>query len=256
MTVEIRILQKPDLNKPILICGLPGSGYVGKLAVDHLVSELDAIPIGEVYSSSFPPQIIIKSDGTSELMKNVLYAVRGNHSRPDLLIFTGDSQPVLPDANYEISERVVEAAHEFGAETVFTLAAYITGAFVKEPKVYGTATSLDFAKELERKGVVKMSEGTITGMNGVLIGVAKKKGLTGASLLGETSGYIIDAKASQAVLEVLSQLLSIELSLANLESRAKETESVIQAIEQMRMRSQEKPIGKGEQPDKGPGYIS
>jgi len=122
--------------------------------------------------------------------------------------------------------------------------------------VYGTATSLDFAKELERKGVVKMSEGTITGMNGVLIGVAKKKGLTGASLLGETSGYIIDAKASQAVLEVLSQLLGIELSLANLESRAKETESVIQTIEQMRMRSQEKPIGKGEQPDKGPGYIS
>jgi uncharacterized protein (TIGR00162 family) len=256
MTVEIRILQKPDLKKPTLICGLPGSGYVGKLAVDHLVSELNAIPIGEVYSSSFPPQIMIKPDGTSEPMKNVLYASKGSNSRADFLIFTGDSQPVFPDANYEISDRVVELAHELGTETIFTLAAYITGGFVNKPKVYGTATTIELAQELEKKGVVKMSEGTITGMNGVLIGVAKKKGLVGASLLGETSGYIIDAKASQAVLEVLSQLLNIQFSMATLDSRAKETESVIQTIEQMRRRSQENPIGKGEQPESGPGYIS
>ena len=32
----------PKLESPILICGFPGSGYVGKMAVDHLIQELHA----------------------------------------------------------------------------------------------------------------------------------------------------------------------------------------------------------------------
>ena len=34
--------KPPSLQSPILICGFPGSGYVGKIAVDHVISELHA----------------------------------------------------------------------------------------------------------------------------------------------------------------------------------------------------------------------
>jgi len=32
----------PQLQSPYLICGFPGTGYVGKIAIDHLIQELNA----------------------------------------------------------------------------------------------------------------------------------------------------------------------------------------------------------------------
>jgi proteasome assembly chaperone (PAC2) family protein len=32
----------PQLESPCLICGFPGTGYVGKIAIDHLIQELNA----------------------------------------------------------------------------------------------------------------------------------------------------------------------------------------------------------------------
>lgn len=253
MSVTVNMKEVPSLKEPILICGLPGSGYVGKIAVDHIVAELKAKQIGDLYSYSFPPQVMIKGDGTAEPMKNTLYALKGDGNAPDLIIFTGDSQPVTPEANYEIADKVLEIAQEMGAKQVFTLAAYITGAFVEKPRVFGTATELDLVKMIEKSDVVIMSEGTITGMNGVLIGVGKIRGMKGISLLGETSGYIIDAKASQAVLNVLSKIIGLKIDMSNLEVRSKETEAVIQQIEKMRGAPPER---KDKGDSKELGYIS
>lgn len=253
MSIIVHIKEAPNLREPVLICGLPGSGYVGKIAVEHIVSEFKASQIGNLYSYSFPPQVVIKNDGTAEPMKNSLYALKGDGNVPDMLIFTGDSQPVTPEANYEIADKVLEIAQEMGAKQVFTLAAFITGAFVEKPRVFGTATEIDLVKMIEKNNVVIMNEGTITGMNGVLIGVGKIRGMKGISLLGETSGYIIDAKASQAVLQVLSNIVGFKIYMASLESRSKETEAVIQTIEKMRGGQQEK--GK-EEASRELGYIS
>ena len=63
----------PQLKSPYLICGFPGSGYVGKMAVEHLIEELQAKHLADIYSSSFPPQIMIRNDGEAELMKNSIY---------------------------------------------------------------------------------------------------------------------------------------------------------------------------------------
>ena len=38
-----------------------------------------------------------------------------------------------------------------------------------------------------------MDDGAITGMNGLIVGLAKLKGIRGTCLLGETSGYVVDA---------------------------------------------------------------
>ncbi len=44
--------DRPKLKSPHLICGFPGSGYVGKLAVDHLIQELHANHLVDIYSNS------------------------------------------------------------------------------------------------------------------------------------------------------------------------------------------------------------
>ena len=57
-----------------------------------------------------------------------------------------------------------------------------------------------------------MREGAITGMNGLLLGMARLKGLEGYSLLGETTDYSFDLRASEIVLETLSKLLASKLT--------------------------------------------
>jgi uncharacterized protein (TIGR00162 family) len=220
----------PDIHSPYLICGFPGSGYVGKIAVDHLIEELKAKHLADIYSTSFPPQVLIRADGTADLMKNsILYSKDGD---TDILLLTGDSQPVNPDSEYVLAEEILDIAAKFNTKHVFTLAAYITGVFVDKPRIFGTATDSDIVKSFYEKNISTMDVGSITGMNGLIIGIAKLRGIRGTCLLGETSGYVVDAKASKSILEILLSIVGIKIDMATLEKRAKDTEMLIKTIEQ------------------------
>ncbi|MDQ3872933.1 MAG: proteasome assembly chaperone family protein [Thermoproteota archaeon] len=249
--------DRPKLTSPHLICGFPGNGYVGKLAVDHLIQELPANHLADIYSSSFPPQIIIKPDGTADLMKNSIFW--SHDDGVDLLLLTGDSQPANPESEYALAEQVLGLAEQFGTAQVFTLAAYITGVFVDKPKVFGTATDSEIIKTFSSNNISMMDSGSITGMNGLVIGIAKLRNMKGLCLLGETSGYVVDAKASKAVLETLLQIINIKVNMTNLEKRAKDTETLIQTIEQQMLAVRGGRQLEGQQPPQKPrdtGYIS
>ena len=252
--ITVEISEIPKLKNPKLVCGLPGSGFVGKLAVDYLIEELKGIQFANIFSSSFPPQVLIQPDGTTDLMKNTLYYCKSKTN--DIVLLAGDAQPVSPESEYAMAEEITKICEKLGIETIYTLAAYITGTFSKIPKVYGTSTSLKVVNEFSKQGIFTMNSGSITGMNGLIIGVGKTKGITGICLLGETSGYVVDAMASKAVLEILSKMLGIKLDMTSLNKKAQDTEKLIKTIEdQMGQRASGEPLPLSQQ-DKKLGYIS
>ena len=53
MVCSIVIIEKPKLNNPILIEGLPGIGFVANIAALHLIRELKAKLFVQIFSSSF-----------------------------------------------------------------------------------------------------------------------------------------------------------------------------------------------------------
>ena len=223
----------PELQSPYLICGFPGSGYVGKIAIDHLIQELNAKRLVDIYSTSFPPQIMIRTDGVAELMRNtIFYSKAGATSGNDLLLLTGDSQPSSPESEYALAEQILDIAAKFDTKKAFTLAASVTGVFVDKPRIFGTATDADIVKTFDKQNILTMDNGSIGGMNGLVIGIAKLRGMKGTCLLGETSGYVVDAKASKAILESLLSIVGITIDMTNLEKRAKDTEMLIQTVEQ------------------------
>ncbi len=226
--ISVEISSLPELKNPKLICGLPGSGYVGKLAVDYLIDKLDTTQFGKIYSPLFPPQVSISLDGTVDLVKNSLFYHKSNDH--DLILLTGDAQPVSAQGEYALAEEIVGLCKKMNVKDIYTLAAYITGKFFDIPKVYGTGTTLEIVKEFSKYGVLTMNNGYLTGMNGIIIGIAKHSSISGRCLLGETSGYVIDAKASKAVLEKLSKILNIKFDMSELEQRAKDTEELIKAL--------------------------
>ena len=252
--ITVEIIDMPKLKNPSLICGLPGSGYVGKLAVDHMIDELKGIPFANIFSSSFPPQVLIQPDGTADLMKNTLYYCK-NKSQ-DLVLLSGDAQPVTPESEYEMADEITKICEKLGVKTIYTLAAYITGTFSKTPKVHGSSTSPQIIKEFSKHGIFSMTGGSITGMNGLIIGVGKRRGITGVCLLGETSGYVVDAKASKAVLETLGKMLDLKLDLTSISKKAQDTEQLIKTIEEQMGQRQSPESLPMPQQDKKLGYIS
>jgi uncharacterized protein (TIGR00162 family) len=284
--IEIVFSEKktPSLNSPYLICGFPGTGLVGKLAVDYLIKELGAIHMADVFSSYFSPQVVIQADGTTSIVKNSLYYVKNNNtnnsdnvnktsknkkeikdtSKPDvqlnqsinglpqsiessksttndplsskdLILLTGDSQPVVPGSEYVLSEQILDLITKFNISNIYSLASYVTGTFVNDPKIYGTATNPEMVKSFRSFNISTLDNGNITGMNGLILGLGKLRGIEGICLLGETSGYVIDAKASKNLLEILNNVLGIHINMDEMNKRSKDTEILIKNLEQQMM---------------------
>jgi uncharacterized protein len=247
-----RIISTPKASDPVLVCGLPGSGYVGKLAADHLVDSFKLKKVAEYTSETFPPQVNVKEDGTVEQPKGEVYFAPTKKGK-SILVFTADAQPTTSEGEYALADAVVNFAKKCGVKKVYTLAAYITGSFSKAPKVYGAGTSKGMIESLAEKGTTMMKDGGISGMNGLLIGVAALRGLEGACLLGETSGYVVDAGASKAVLEMLSKVVDIPIDTSKLEEKAEETQKVISQLQAMAEQSREAAPQQGR--ESRPGYI-
>lgn len=246
---------EPSPRSPVLVCGMPGSGYVGKLAVDHLVQSFGGRKFSEAYSTDFPPHGNVGEDGVVKPITGEFYVCETGQ-QSDFMVFTADAQPATTKGEYELSEWVLETARKHGVTQVFSLAAYITGAFTVEQRVFGAATSPDLTKKMGELGVKVMKEGAISGMNGIITGMAALYGMKGGCLLGETSGYLVDPVASEAVLDALSRLLDVTIDLASIRDKAKEAKQVIGQIQRMTEQQQQLQEGPARgTPGGQPGYI-
>ncbi|TMI48364.1 proteasome assembly chaperone family protein, partial [Candidatus Bathyarchaeota archaeon] len=71
--IDLHLKETPTLKTPVLIAGLPDSGRVAKIVLDQLVKTLKATPLGYIYSDYLPPRLLLKPDGTSDLMKHEIF---------------------------------------------------------------------------------------------------------------------------------------------------------------------------------------
>ena len=234
-TLVFRI-KDVDLTDPIMVEGLPGVGHVGKLVADHMVEELHAEKIIEIYSPHFPPQVMVKEDGTIKQVKNEIYARRGQNGEPDLLIIIGDYQSATNEGHYELTSIFLDIAESYKVRRIYALGGYGTGQFVEKSSVMGAATSIELVEEMKTQGVLFQENepgGGIIGVSGLLLGLGALRGLDVICLMGVTSGYLVDPKAASEVLRVLSGILGIEVGMHALEERAKEMEKIIGKLQEM-----------------------
>jgi proteasome assembly chaperone (PAC2) family protein len=101
--IQIKSFSTPSPVKPVLVCGLPGSGYVGKLAADYLVTVFKAKKVAEFYAASFPPHVNVNEDGIALRLKGELFHAETGQGN-DLLVFTADAQPASSAGEYELAE--------------------------------------------------------------------------------------------------------------------------------------------------------
>ncbi len=226
---EIVHIKDIKLNDAILLEGLPGVGNVGKLAAMHLIEKLGAEKCVEIYSSNFPPQVLIDEKGIIKLVNNELYFFKGNKRTRDLLFLVGEYQGMDASGQYELCTELISLVKEIGVTTIYTLGGYGLGKLVPDPRVLGAATSKEVIKLFKKAGVefIDGEPGAgIVGASGLLLGLGKLQGMQGGCLMGETSGYMVDPKSASSVLKSLQKLLNIEIDLSDLEERAKQVDLI------------------------------
>jgi uncharacterized protein (TIGR00162 family) len=231
---DIEVLADADLADPVLIEGLPGVGHVGKLAAEHLLEELDSELVRRVYSTHFPPQVSV-DEGHAQLACAEFHAVTPEDGR-DMLVLTGDHQAQDNEGHYGLTDTFLDVAAEFGAEEVYALGGVPTGELIEEYDVLGACTTEEFADRLDEAGVDFREDepaGGIVGVSGLLLGLSQRRDTPAACLMGETSGYLVDPKSAQAVLEILQSVVGFEVDFDSLEERADEMEEVVRKIQQM-----------------------
>ena len=241
---EVVKIEDIKLKDAILLEGLPGVGNVGKLAAMHLIEELKAKKCTEIYSSHFPPQVLIDDDGVVKLVNNELYYHKGKGKNKDLLFLVGEYQGMDSSGQYELCSQLISLVKEMGVSSIYTLGGYGLGKLVPEPRVLGAATSQDVV-ELFKSADVEFIDGEpgagIVGASGLLLGLGKLQGMEGGCLMGETSGYMVDPKSASVVLKSLQKLLDIEIDLEELEKRAKQVDSITNQLKESESEVDEEP---------------
>ncbi|MHC1589270.1 MAG: proteasome assembly chaperone family protein [Methermicoccaceae archaeon] len=234
MSITVIPIKEISPENPTLIEGLPGVGHVGKLVAEHMVDKLEAEHVSEIYSHYFPPQVIVEEDSTIRLVKNDIYYKRVDGK--DILILVGDYQSTTTEGHYELCNLVLDMAERMNVKQIYTLGGYGVGHLVEEEWVLGAMNDASMREQLEGAGVIfKPNEppGGIVGISGLLLGLAKERGIPAACLMGVTSGYMIDPKSARAVLKVLTKLLGIEVDTEELDKRAKEMEGIVAKVREI-----------------------
>ncbi|KYH42059.1 MAG: hypothetical protein AYL31_003160 [Candidatus Bathyarchaeota archaeon B26-1] len=204
----IRLRFQPDLKNPILVSGLPGLGNVGKIVAHLLIEFSGAELFAELYSPSFPDIVLIDEDGVCRPPRYEFYASKMGR---DLIILTGDTQPSLEDipAHYEVCSEVLDFVASLGCRFVMTIGGAPTSRPMRE--IYVAATSQKVAVEYMEKGAVIYGNGKIMGASGLLLGLAKNRGMEGVCLLGSTIGVPADREAAFHVFRFVNKVLKSDL---------------------------------------------
>ena len=119
---------------------------------------------------------------------------------------------------------------------------YGLGKMVEEPRVLGAATSEAMVKVMKSHGVVfkKGEPGSgIVGASGLLLGLGQQHEIDGVCLMGETSGYFVDPKSAQAVLEILTKILKVKIDFKELESKASQIDKITSQLKDIEAKGAE-----------------
>jgi len=233
MNKLVKIYARPKLNSPVMLAAWPGISNVAIIVATYLERKLPFKKLGEVKASHFfdPIGVVVKDNVVEapQFPRNRFFYWKNKEEGRDVILFIAEAQPAAK--GYELANCVLDVGLSFGIKRVYTCAAALSRIHhTEQPGVWGVATSRQVTQDLKGYDLVKRGNLQIAGLNGLLLGVAKEKGIEGVCLMGEVPIYatkIQNPMAALAVIKVLTKMLGVEIDTAELAQFAGETKEKI-----------------------------
>ena len=210
-----------------MLAAWPGISNVAMIAATYLARKLEPKELARVRPNCFfdPVGVMVRGNLVEEpqFPQSIFYYYK-NPRGTDLIILLGETQPNAK--SYDLANVIVDVAQHFRVQRIYTCAAAITRIHhTEQPRVWGVGTTPEVCQELANRGAFLGGNLQIAGMNGLLLGVAKERGMEGACLLGEVPGYatrLHNPMAALAVASALASFLGLNVKLDELATVAEE----------------------------------
>ncbi|MFH2138881.1 MAG: PAC2 family protein [Candidatus Omnitrophota bacterium] len=234
---QITYFSKPKLKKPYLLAAWPGMGNVASKAVEFLCEKLEPKEFAELSPEGFfhPHEawIVDSQVETPRLPTGKFYYWKNSTGKNDLIIFLCEAQPSL-EKSYNYAQLVLDVASDFNVKKVFTFASMpMPIDHTQNSKVWITATDKALMKGVSKFDAKPLNVGQISGLNGLLLSVAKERNMDGVCFLGEIPLYAIqieNPKATKAVLSVFAKLNGLKFEYKELDERIMIVEEEIEKL--------------------------
>jgi len=229
VTDELRIDERPELERPVLVAAFRGwndGAQAASLAAGYLAKTWGAERFAEVDPENFfdfqaaRPHVSLEEGLTRRIdwPETVFYHARPGGLDRDVVLLLG----IEPNLRWRtFTDLVVGLAEDLGIEMLITLGALLADVPHTRPApVTGSATD----KELvERLGLSASRYEGPTGIVGVLHDVCGKRGIPSASLWAAVPHYVSltpSPRGALALCERLGSVLGIDIDAAELEEAA------------------------------------
>ncbi len=236
----IKEIAIPKLKDPIFIVAWPGMGEVAYKSALFLKEALRFKMLAKLEAEGFfKPAAVVAEKGIIELPKipaGFFYYFKANRNQkgtPDIILFLGEAQPPL-DRGEELATAVIKYVKKFKPQLVISFAAKPEAIDHKsDSSVWLVASHADILEKFKKFNLRILTKGQISGLNGIVLGIAKRNKLKSACFLGEIPFYTVQIespKATKEILKVLNEMFRLRLDLAPLEERAKFIEEEIEKL--------------------------
>ena len=232
----MKISARPKLNEPNMVAAWPGIGGVATIVAAYLKKKLNFKDLGELDAPYFfePVGVLVRDNVVEEpqFPQTKFHYFKNKEGANDVILVMGDDQP--QSKSYELANCIVDLALRFHVKRIYTCAAALTRIHhTEQPKVWGVATSPDITPDLAQHDLIKNGNLHISGMNGLILGVAKERGVDAVCLLGEVPLYatkIQNPMAALAILDVLAKILAVDVDMTELAQIASETKERMKQV--------------------------
>ena len=240
MARELRIYERPSLERPVLIAAFRGwndGGQAATLAAGYLARRWGARKFADIDPELFVdfqatrPHVLLDEGRTRriEWPENTFFRARIPGTNRDAVLLVG----VEPNYRWRtFTEIVSELASDLGVELFVTLGALLADVPHTRPApVTGAASDPRLVEEL---GLQLSRYQGPTGIVGVLLDVCRRAGVPSVSLWAAVPHYVSLApspKAARALCERLSSILDVPIDVDELvEAEQEYVEQVSQAV--------------------------
>ena len=236
MPDELRIFERPELERPVLVAAFRGwnDGAQGaSLAASYLAKLWSAEKFADVDPEGFfdfqatRPHVALEEGMTRRIdwPETAFYRSRPPDSERDVVLLAG----IEPNVRWRtFTDLIVGFAKELGIELVITLGALLADVpHTRNAPVTGSASDPEL---VERLGLQASRYEGPTGIVGVLHDACARVGLPSASLWAAVPHYVSLTPSPRAALSLcdrLSGLLGISIPAAELEEAARAYEQQV-----------------------------
>jgi predicted ATP-grasp superfamily ATP-dependent carboligase len=232
----MRKIEDINFNSPpIMFAAWPGMGNVALMAMDYLRRTVDARLFAELDMEPFyVPEEVVVSEGIASFPELPRSFFHEQHE-PNLVFFESTIQTEGQDA-VTIAQMVLEVAKKLKAPRIYTAAALpLAMSYKAESEIYVAANQRYFLNELESYGIKPLNEGYISGLSGLLLGIAASQNIEAACIMATIPTYaaaMAYPKGSLAIVKCLARINDLDIDTSELENGVAESEESFAEIEE------------------------